>query len=156
MLGQQRLWGHAITARLECARALIDARADVELTNREGVKALMVACKTPPVFRPVSHEPYDERQRREQRLEETRQGKARCALALIEAMAPIGDDGEVCSHDRAATLTYACERLGLLEVVLSTRHVITHTPVALARARALLADAQGIIAHFARDVLASV
>ncbi len=154
--GSTALMGACHNGRLECARALIDARADVELTNREGVKALTVACKVPPVFRPLPNEPYDERQRREQRLEETRQGKARCALALIEAMAPIGDDGEVRSHDRAATLTYACERLGLLEVVLSTRHVITHAPTALAKARALMADAQGIIANFARDVLAAL
>ena len=57
----------------ECARALTDAHADLELTNRDGQNALMKACESPPSYYSQSE----------------RHGRIRCALAILEATAPI-------------------------------------------------------------------
>ena len=118
----------------ECAQALIDAHADLELTNRDGQNALMIACESPPSY-------YSQSQR---------QGKIRCALAILAATAPI----EVADFpDQAASLKFACERLQLIEAVLSSTHVIEDAPQ-LASVRDLQTDAQGIIVSFAGDMLA--
>ena len=74
-----------------------------------------------------------------------RQGKIRCALAILAATAPI----EVADFpDQAASLKFACERLQLIETVLSSTHVIEDAPQ-LARVRDLQTDAQDIIVTFA-------
>ena len=77
-----------------------------------------------------------------------RQGRIRCALALLEATAPIREPD---SRDRAASLKFAGERLQQIEVALASTHVIEDAPL-LARANALQTDAQGIIVSFAGDV----
>ena len=115
----------------ECARALIDAHADLELMNRDGQNALMIACKSPPSWYP----------------QRVRQGKIRCALAILAATVPI----EVADFpDRAASLKFACERLQLIEAVLASTHVIEDAPQ-LARVRVLKTDAQGIVVTFASE-----
>ena len=82
-------------------------------------------------------------------LEFQRQGKIRCALALLAATAPI----EVTDvPDQAASLKFACERLHLIEAVLASTHVIEDAPQ-LARVRDLHTDAQGIIVTFAGELL---
>ena len=118
----------------ECARALIDAHADLELMNRDGQNALMVACENPPSYYP----------------QRVRQGRIRCALAILAATAPIREPD---SPDRAASLTFACERLRLIEVVLAMKYSIEDAPP-LANAGALQTDAQDIVVSFARDMLA--
>ncbi len=123
-------WGHH-----ECARALIDAQADLELTNRDGQNALIVACESPPWY--SSQSPC--------------RGRIRCALALLEATAPIRAAD---FQDRAALLQFACGRLQLIEVVLAMKHAIENAPP-LANVGALKTDAQGIVANFARDMLAT-
>ena len=124
--------------RHECARALIDARADLELKNRDGQNALMIACESLPSYYPQS----------------LRQGKIRCALAILAAMAPIEVDH---FPDQAASLKFACERLQLIEAVLasteSTHVIVDASP--LARVRALQTDAQDIVVICSRDILAS-
>ena len=77
-------------------------------------------------------------------------GKAACALVLLESMAPIR---EVVIADQTASLKFACERHQVLQVVLSTRHIITFAPAALARASAHVSDVHSIIVDFARDML---
>jgi hypothetical protein len=119
--------GHA-----ECTRALIDEQADLELTNRDGKNALMIACESPPSWFPQSR----------------RQGKIRCALALLEATAPIR---EADFSDRVASLKFAVERLQLIESVLASPHVIEDAPP-LASVRDLQTDAQGVIVNFASDM----
>ena len=115
--------------RHECTRALIDAQADLELTNRDGQNALIIACKSPPSN-------YSQSQR---------QGKIRCALAILAATAPI----EVADFpDRAASLKFACERLQLIAAVLASTHVIEDAPQ-LASVRDLQTDAQGVVVSFA-------
>jgi hypothetical protein len=120
----------------ECARALIDAQADLELTNRDGQNALMIACASSP----LSNDSQSQRQ-----------GRIRCALALLAATAPIQ---EADFPDRAASLRFACGRLQLIEVVLASTHVDEDAPL-LASAGALKSDAQGIVVSFAGDMLAS-
>ncbi len=78
----------------ECAQALIDVQANLELTNPDGQNALMIACESPPSY-------FTQRQRR---------GRAKCALALLEATAPIQ---EADFPDRAASLKFAGEQLQL-------------------------------------------
>ena len=117
----------------ECAQALIDAQADLELTNRGGQNALMIACESPPSWYTQS----------------MRQGKIRCALAILAATAPIREPD---SRDRAASLKFACGRLQLIEVVLAMKHAIGDAPP-LARAKALQTDAQDVVVIFARDML---
>ena len=112
----------------ECAQALIDAHADLELENRDGQNALMIACESLPSW-------YSQSQR---------QGEIRCALAILAATVPI----EVADFpDRAASLKFACERLQLIETVLSSTHVIEDAPL-LARVNGRKTDAQGIIVSF--------
>ena len=123
--------------RHECTRALIDAQADLELTNRDGQNALIIACESPPSWYTQS----------------MRQGKIRCALAILAATAPI----EVADFpDQAASLKFAGRRLQLIEAVLasteSTHVIVDASP--LARVRALQTDAQDIVIIFARDMLA--
>jgi hypothetical protein len=118
----------------ECAQALIDAPADLELTNRDGKNALMFACESPPSTWAQSQ----------------RQGRIRCALALLEATAPIQ---EADFPDRASSLQFACGRLQLIEVVLAMKHTIEDAPP-LANVGDLKTDAQGIVASFASDMLA--
>ena len=118
----------------ECAQALIDAHADLELTNEDGQSALMMACESPPSSYP----------------QRVRQGKARCALALLAATAPIR---EVVGADQAVSLKLACERQQLLKVVVSTSHIIEFAPAALARASVHVSDVHSIIVDFARDML---
>ena len=118
----------------ECAQALIDAQADLELTNRDGQNALMIACASPPSYFTQS-----------KRLD-----KIRCALALLAATTPIR---EADFSDRAALLKLACERLQLIEVALAMKHAIEDAPP-LANVGAPKTDAQGIVVHFARDMLA--
>ena len=96
----------------ECALALMDAGATVDKVNNNGSTALMLACQT----RPNSSSSYCE-------------NKAACALALLESMLPIR---EVVVADQAASLKFACERHQVLQVVLSTRHIMTFAPAALA------------------------
>ena len=115
--------------RHECAQALIDAQADLELMNRDGRNALMIACESLPSYYSQSE----------------RQGKIRCALAILAATAPIREPD---SRDRAASLKLACDRLQLIEVVLAKEHAIEDVPQ-LARVRDLETDAQGIIVSFA-------
>ena len=79
------------------------------------------------------------------------QDRIRCALSLRAATAPIR---EAEFPDRAASLKLAGERLQQIEVVLASTHVIEDLPPP-ASVRALQTDAQGIVANFARDVLAS-
>jgi hypothetical protein len=138
----------------DCAQALIDAHANIDLTNQEGENALMLAC-TPASVGPApgSDESDEQRQERERRLEEKRQSKAWCVQVLLEATVPIrGAD----FPDRAASFMFACERLQVLGEVLATSHVIEHASVPVeARVVTLTADAQGIITNFARAVLAS-
>ena len=55
--------------------------------------------------------------------------------------------------DQAASLKFACERLQLIEAVLSSKHVIEDA-LQHARVRDLQTDAQDIIVRFARDMLA--
>ena len=119
----------------ECAQGLIDAHADLELTNRDGQNALMIACKSP-------HSWYSE---------SMRQDRIRCALAILAATAPIREPD---SRDRAASLSFACGRLQLIEVVLAMKHAIEDAPP-LANAGALKTDAQDIVVTFASDWLAS-
>ena len=115
----------------ECAQALIDAHADLELKNRDGQNALMMACLNPPPYFSQSQ----------------RQGRIRCALAILAATAPI----EVTDFpDQAASLKFACERLQLIEAVLASTHVIEDAPQ-LARVRVLKTDAQGIVVTFASE-----
>ena len=123
-----------INGHHECAQALIDAQADLELMNRDGRNALMIACESPPSYYSQSR----------------RHGRIRCALALLEATAPIREPDP---RDRAASLSFACERLQLIEVVLAMKYAIEDAPP-LANAGALQTDAQGIIVSFAGDMLA--
>lgn len=112
----------------ECARALIEAQADLELTNHDGKSALMIACESPDSSNPPVH-----------------RGRARCALALLGALAPIR---EADFHAWAASLKFACERLQLIEGVLATSHVIEYAPaleMEMEVALGLKADAQGIV-----------
>ncbi len=129
--------GHVACAQAlidECTRALVDEQAVLELTNRDGQNALMIACESPP-----SH-----------CTQSQRQGRIRCALALLAARAPIqGAD----FPDWAALLKFAGERFQQIEVVLASPHVIEDAPH-LARVGALKADAQDVFAHFARGMLA--
>ena len=118
----------------ECAQALIGARANLEVTSRDGLHALMIACASPHPRLPPS----------------AGQGKARCALALLAATAPIR---EADFADWAALLKFAGERLQRIEIVLASTHVIEDAPL-LARVKARKTDAQDIFAHFARDMLA--
>ena len=118
----------------ECAQALIDAQANLELTNRDGKNALMFACESLPLH-------YSQSQR---------QGRILCALALLEAMAPIQ---EADFPDRAASLQFAGQRLQFIETVLASPHVIEDSPL-LASVRALQTDAQGVFVNFAGDMLA--
>ena len=77
--------------------------------------------------------------------------KARCALALLEAMP---STREVDFHDGVVSLKLACGRLHILELPLATKHVVEYAP-ALAKAVALKVDAQGTIATFARNQLST-
>ena len=120
--------------RHECTRALIDAQADLELTNRDGQNALMIACESPPSYLTQSQ----------------CQGKIRCALAILAATAPIR---EVVVADQAASLKLACERHQVLKVVLSTSHIIEFAPAALARASVHVRDVHSTIVDFAGDML---
>ena len=117
----------------ECALALMDAGATVDKVSNNGSTALMLACQT----RPNSSSSYCV-------------NKAACALALLESMLPIR---EVVVADQAASLKFACERHQVLQVVLSTRHIMTFAPAALARASAHVSDVHSIIVDFARDML---
>ena len=78
-----------------------------------------------------------------------RQGKIRCALAILAATAPIREPD---SRDRAASLKFACGRLQLIEVVLAMKHAIEDAPP-LANAGALKSDAQDIVVSFAGEML---
>ena len=118
----------------ECARALIDAHADLELMNRDGQNALMVACESSPSHFTQSRS----------------QGRVKCALALLAATAPIREPD---SPDWATALKRASERLRQIETVLAMKHAIEDASP-LARVRALMSDAQGIVVIFARDMLA--
>ena len=119
----------------ECARALIDAGAAVDRVNNDGETALMFACESPP-----------------SRLTQCqRQGRIRCALALLGATAPIQ---EADFPDRAASLQFAGQRLQLIETVLASPYVIEDAPP-LASVRDLQTDAQGIFVSFASDMLAN-
>ena len=122
-------WGHH-----ECTQTLIDAQANLELTNRDGKNALMTACESPPTHLSLSQ----------------RHGRIRCALALLEATAPIQ---ETDIPNRAASLKLAGERLQQIEVVLASTHVIEDAPP-LASVNALKSDAQGIFVTFAGEMLA--
>lgn len=140
-------WGHP-----ECAHALVNAHADLELTNLESESALMVACKNPSLSRP-QNESDAAKMRRELKLEEWRQRKAGCVVALLEGTQPIREDD---FPDRVASFKFACDRLQLLDKVLATSHVKTYAPTrAKARALDLKTDAHGIITNFARDRLAA-
>ena len=77
-------------------------------------------------------------------------GKAACALALLESIVPIR---EVVVADQTASLKFACERHQVLQVVLSTRHIIQFAPAALARASVHVSEVHSIIADFASDML---
>jgi hypothetical protein len=122
-------WGHH-----ECAQALIDAGAAVDMVNNGGQTALMIACESPPPLWLTQSQ---------------RQGRIRCALALLEATAPIREAG---FSDRAASLKFAGERLQLIEAVLASPHVIEDAPP-LASVRDLQTDAQGVFINFASDRL---
>ena len=119
--------------RHELTRALIDAQADLELTDRDGQNALMIACASPPRGYHQS----------------ARHDRIRCALALLAAIAPIRQPD---FPDREASLKFACERLQLIETVLASTHALEDAPP-LARVNALQTDAQGIVVIFARDML---
>jgi hypothetical protein len=119
-------WGHH-----ECARALIDVQADLELTDRDRKNALMLACEKP-------------------RGSSLSAGKAACALALLESMVPIREIGVA---DQTASLKCTCERHQVLQVVLTTRHIIEFAPAALVRASVHVSDVHSIIVDFARDML---
>ena len=121
----------------ECARALIDAQANVELTDQDGKNALMFACERQQVVC----------QRKQSSFHA---GKAACALVLLESMVPIR---EVVVADQTASLKFACERHQVLQVVLSTRHILQFAPAALARASVHVSDVHSIIVDFARDML---
>ena len=156
----------------ELARALIDAGADLELTDRDGWNALVFAAVSPTWDRIIREfedegglndedddeleERYVRRMQRkcERRLEERRQGRAWCVQALLEAMAPIRAAD---FPDRAASFKVACTRLQVLGEVVATSHVIEHASSVLVKERVLTltADAQGIIVDLARAVLAS-
>jgi hypothetical protein len=131
--GLTALMKACVFGQYECTRALIDAQADLELTNRDGKNALMIACESP-------HSYYTQR---------ARQGRIRCALALLEATAPIQ---EADFPIWAASLKFACARLQLIEAVLAMKHAIEDAPP-LAHVGALKTDAQDIVASFARDML---
>ena len=131
--GDTALMRACINGHHECAQALIDAQADLELMNRDGRNALMIACESPPSYYSQSK----------------RQGKIRCALAILAATAPIREPD---SRDRAASLKLACDRLQLIEAVLASTHVIEYAPL-LTRARDLQTDALGIIVTFAGEML---
>jgi hypothetical protein len=120
----------------ECAQALIDAQADVELTNnQDGQNALMLACESPP----PCHQGGPER---------VRPGRIRCALALLAATAPFR---EADFPDGAESLMIACARLRGIELALATEHAVENAPpVASAEHLNLLkSDAHGIVANFA-------
>lgn len=140
-------WGHP-----DCAHALVNAHAKTELTNRESESALMIACKSPSLSRPT-YESDSGKMRRELKLEEWRQRKARCVEALLEGTQPIREED---SPDRVASFKFACDRLQLLGKVLTTSHVKTYASTrAKARALDLKTDAHGIITNFARDRLSA-
>ena len=122
----------------ECTRALIDAQADLELTNRDGQNALMIACESSPARAqpPTYYTPS------------RRLGRIRCALALLEATAPIQ---EADFPDRAASLKFAGERLQLIEFLLAMKHINEDAPL-LASMEARKADMQGVFVNFARDM----
>ena len=127
---------------LECAQALIEVQADLELTNRVGKNALMIACESPPPSWLTQSQ---------------RQGRIRCALALLGATAPIQ---EADFPDRAASLQFAAQRLQLIETVLASPHIIEGaSPLAsvrdLQRVQRLQTDAQGFLVNFASDMLAN-
>ena len=129
----------------ECAQALIDAGADINLTNQ---KALILAC-TPVSEYPAVPFPDESRQERERRLE-VWQGKGKCALVLLEAMAPIQ---EVDFHDWAASLQFACERQPALVAAMIETAVLESEP-ALSKAKVLKAGVQAVVVDFARDMVA--
>ena len=94
----------------------------------------MIACESPPSNYSQSR----------------RQGKLRCALAILAATAPI----QVADFpDQAASLKFACDRLQLIEVVLAKEHAIEDVPQ-LASVRDLQTNAQDTIVTFAGDMLA--
>ena len=96
----------------------------------------MLACESPP-----SHFTQSQRQ-----------GRVKCALAILAATAPIR---EADFPDGAASLKLAGERLQQIEVVLglASTHAIEDAPL-LASVNALKTDAQGIFVTFAGDMLA--
>ena len=121
------------SGRFECTHALIVAQANLELTNRDGRNALMIACESPPSYLTQSQ----------------RQGRIKCALAILGATAPIQ---EADFPDRAASLQFAGQRLQLIEAVLTSPHVIEDASP-LASVRDLQTDAQGVFINFASDML---
>ena len=123
------------SGRHECAQALIDAHAAVDRVDNAGDTALMIACESPP----------------SRFTQSQRQGRIRCALALLWATAPIQ---EADFPDRAASLQFAGQRLQLIETVLASPYVIEDAPP-LASVRDLQTDAQGIFVSFASDMLAN-
>ena len=60
---------------------------------------------------------------------------------------------EVVVADPTASLKLACERHQVLQVVLSTSHIIEFAPAALARASVYVSDVHSIIVDFAGDML---
>ena len=121
-------------------RILIDAPVNVELTNHKGENAAIIACKSPLAIQRSD----GARRRREQRLEQKRQCRAMCALALPEAMAPIP---EFEFRVRVSSLKFACVRHQLLMVVLATSHVVAYAP-SLEKAGASTVNVQRIFVKF--------
>ena len=113
---------------------MIDAGAAADNLNNYGMTALVYACETP-TYSLSSSLPS---------------GKAACALALLESIVPIR---EVVVADQTASLKFACERHQVLDLVLSTSHVIQFAPAALVRASVHVSDVHSIIVDFASDML---
>ena len=106
------------------------------MVNNGGQTALMIACESPP----------------SRFTQSQRQGRIRCALALLGATAPIQ---EADFPDRAASLQFAGQRLQLIEAVLASPHVIEDaSPHASVRdLQRVQTDAQGVFVNFAGDML---
>ena len=143
----------------ECAQALIEANAAVDMADDGVLTALMLACDS------AHHECAQVLIDAQADVELTnarggnalmiatqsrRQNRIWWALALLEATALIQ---ETDFPDRAASLKFACGRLQLIEVVLASTYVIEAAPP-LASVNALKIDAQGIVVSFASEMLA--
>ena len=158
------MWA-CVSGHHECAQAMIDAGAAVDMVDNNGKTALMRACFhgrhecAQALIDAGADLELTNRDGRNALMiacesppsdftQSQRQGKIRCVLAILAATAPI----EVTDFpDQAASLKFACERLQLIEAELFSTHVIEDAPQ-LTRVRDLQTDAQDIIVTCAGEM----